>query len=199
MDPARVDGLATLLAGLAASRRVVVFTHDDRLPDAARRLGLNATVIEVSRRPNSVVETRVAQSPAYTYLDDAWGVARSQQVPAEVVRRVVPGLCRHAVEAACIDVSLRMLLAGGIPHADIEQTLSEQNTLMQTLALALFGEPGRSGDVMATVNSKWGPRAGDTVKICNKGAHGAPAEFGAAQAKNLVSDTRDLVDRLVEL
>lgn len=196
MDPARVDGLATLLCELATTRQVVVFTHDERLPDATRRLELDATVIEVTRRTNSVVETRVTQHPAYTYLDDAWGVAKSDKVPAAIVRRVVPGLCRHALEAACVDASRRRLLAAGTPHAEVEQTLADQNTLMQTLALALFGDPGRSGDVMSTVNAKWGNRAGDTVKTCNKGAHGDG--FTEGQAKNLISDTRALVDRLVE-
>ena len=199
MDPARVDGLASLLAELAKIRQVVVFTHDDRLPDATRRLSLNATVIEVTRRPSSVVEARVAQHPAYTYLDDAWGVAKSQQVPNDVVRRVVPGLCRHAVEAACIDVACRKLLAAGTAHADVERVLADQNTLLQTLALAIFGDAGRSGDVMSHVNSKWGGRAGDTVMVCNKGAHAVAATFTAGQAKDLVSNARDLVDRLVEL
>lgn len=198
MDPARVDGLATLLAELATARQVIVFTHDDRLPDACRRLGLNARVIEVTRRPGSVVETRVAEHPAYTYLDDAWGVVKSEKVPAEIVRRVVPGLCRHAVEAACVDASRRKLLAAGTPHADVEALLAGQSTLMQQLAVALFGDPGRSGDVMSTVNSRWGPRAGDTVKVCNRGAHAVDG-FSAAHAKNLVGDTRDLVDRLLEL
>lgn len=196
MDPARVDGLATLLAGLARSRQVVVFTHDDRLPEACRCLGLDARVLEVSRRPGSVVEVRVAGHPADTYLNDAYGVAMAEKVPPDVVRRVVPGLCRHAVEAACVDVSRRRLLAAGTPHAEIEQTLADQTTFMKQLALALFGDAARAGDVMGYVSSKWGHRAGDTVKLCNKGAHGL-SDFTAAQALGLVSETRDLVDHLV--
>jgi ABC-type lipoprotein export system ATPase subunit len=43
MDPARVDGLARALAETAKTRQVVVFTHDDRLPEAVRRLGIAAT------------------------------------------------------------------------------------------------------------------------------------------------------------
>ena len=198
MDPARVDGLATLLHEMAGSRQVVVFTHDDRLPDACRRLGLDARVLEVNRRQNSMVEVRAATHPAYTYLDDAWGVAKSEKVPTDVRRRVVPGLCRHAVEAACVDVSRRKLLAAGRPHVEIEETLADQSTLMKQLALALFGDPERSAEVMSHVTSKWGGRAGDTVKLCNKGAHGL-ADFTAGQALNLISDSRDLVDHLVGL
>ena len=38
MDPAKVDGLARVLAEPPRDRQVVVFTHDDRLPEAVRRL-----------------------------------------------------------------------------------------------------------------------------------------------------------------
>jgi predicted ATPase len=50
MDPSRVDGLARVLESAAADRQVVVFTHDDRLPEAVRRMGIDATVLEVTRR-----------------------------------------------------------------------------------------------------------------------------------------------------
>lgn len=53
MDPAKVDGLARVLADAAATRQVVVFTHDDRLPEAVRRLKLPATVLQVTRRSRS--------------------------------------------------------------------------------------------------------------------------------------------------
>ena len=41
MDPARVDGLAHVLARTAKTRQVLVFTHDDRLP--SRRGGWAST------------------------------------------------------------------------------------------------------------------------------------------------------------
>jgi DNA repair exonuclease SbcCD ATPase subunit len=44
MDPAKVDGLARVLAGVAVERQVMVFTHDDRLAEATRRLRLDATI-----------------------------------------------------------------------------------------------------------------------------------------------------------
>ena len=37
MDPARVDGLARVLAETARTHQVVVFSHDDRLPESLRR------------------------------------------------------------------------------------------------------------------------------------------------------------------
>src|SRR4029453_7023626 len=44
MDPSRVDGLARVLDEVAKTRQVVVFTHDDRLPESTRRLGIDARV-----------------------------------------------------------------------------------------------------------------------------------------------------------
>jgi DNA repair exonuclease SbcCD ATPase subunit len=61
MDPARVDGLARVLEAAGRDRQVLVFTHDERLPEAIRRLAIDATVIEVTRREGSIVETRRVQ------------------------------------------------------------------------------------------------------------------------------------------
>ena len=60
MDTARVDGLARVLELVAKKRQVVIFTHDDRLPEALRRLKIEANMIEVVRRDKSVVELREA-------------------------------------------------------------------------------------------------------------------------------------------
>jgi len=45
MDPAKVAGLATVLARAARERQVIVLTHDTRLADAMRALDIAATVI----------------------------------------------------------------------------------------------------------------------------------------------------------
>jgi recombinational DNA repair ATPase RecF len=55
MDHERVDGLARVLDAVAMERQVVVFTHDDRLREALRRLGITATVLEVIRGRGSEV------------------------------------------------------------------------------------------------------------------------------------------------
>ena len=55
MDPSKVDGLARVLHTLAQTRQVVVFTHDNRLPEAIRRLDVPATIWEVVRQNKSVV------------------------------------------------------------------------------------------------------------------------------------------------
>ena len=58
MDTARVDGLASVLEMVSKKRQVVIFTHDDRLSEAVRRLQIEANIIEVLRRERSVVELR---------------------------------------------------------------------------------------------------------------------------------------------
>lgn len=55
LDAAKVDGLARILHRAAATRQIVVFTHDDRLTHAFRRLRLDATVLRVERHPRSRV------------------------------------------------------------------------------------------------------------------------------------------------
>ena len=92
MDPAKVDGLARVLKR-AVTRQVIVFTHDDRLPEAIRRLGIGARILQVHRRPGSIVEIASAGDPPPS-IPRARAVANDEKVPAEVVARVVPGLCR---------------------------------------------------------------------------------------------------------
>jgi predicted ATPase len=55
MDASTVEGLARVLGRAAATRQIVVFTHDDRLTEAIAGLALDATVMQVDRRPRSRV------------------------------------------------------------------------------------------------------------------------------------------------
>ena len=83
MDPARVEALARVLADTAKTRQVVVFTHDDRLPEAVRRLALPARILKVTRRADSVVEIGESRDPVSGYLDDARALLKSDELPAE--------------------------------------------------------------------------------------------------------------------
>ena len=89
MDPARVDGLARVLQAASQDRQVVVFTHDDRLPEAVRRLDIDAPVIEVTRREGSLVQTRRSKDPVSRYLDDAFALAKTDDLPPDIARRVI--------------------------------------------------------------------------------------------------------------
>ena len=49
MDTETVEGLASVLAEVGRHRQLIVFTHDTRLSDALRRLGLAATIRTINR------------------------------------------------------------------------------------------------------------------------------------------------------
>ena len=181
MDPSRVDGLARVLQGASADRQVVVFTHDDRLPEAVRRLDIPAEIVEVTRRDASVVELRRALEPVGRYLEDALAVASTADLPSSAAARVVPGLCRLALEAACMEAVRRRRLGRGEAHAEVERALAGAGRLTRLAALALFDDVERGGDVLGRVNREAGPPLADAFRQCNEGAHevqpGAPVDL----------------------
>src|SRR5690606_14694451 len=63
MDTARVDGLAEVLSRVGASRQVIVFTHDDRLENSFRVLGLPFRQLRVTRKAASHVVVGQAKGP----------------------------------------------------------------------------------------------------------------------------------------
>ncbi|MDP5184398.1 AAA family ATPase [Blastococcus sp. BMG 814] len=192
MDPTKVDGLARVLADAARTHQVVVFTHDDRLPEAVRRLQLPATVWEVLRRERSLVELRKCVDPVARHLDDARAVARTEDLPPTVRARVVAGFCRSALEATCHEIVRARRLGRGDPHADVEAAISAAETLTRTAALALLDDADRGGEVLRVYNERHGRWAGDVHLACNRGAHGGAAVDPVA----LVNDTRRLAGEL---
>ncbi|HXG88033.1 MAG TPA: AAA family ATPase [Vicinamibacterales bacterium] len=170
MDPTRVEGLARALADAAKTRQVIVFTHDDRLPQAVRRLGLQANVHSVTRRARSVVEVREVVDPMTTLIDDARAVTLTEDLPTDVAARVVPGFCRAAVEAACMEVVRRRRLTSGETHDAVEELLATNARTHPLMALALFDDEKRTSEVMPKL-LKVGSWAVDVFKICKAGAH----------------------------
>jgi hypothetical protein len=139
MDPAKVDAFAKVLDGLAETRQVVVFTHDNRLPQAVRDLGIDARILEIDRSAGSEVDVRNSSDPARRSLADAEEVARNRRSTDEMKRRVVPQLCRQAVEAACRDVAGRQL-AQGKSRDMIEKEWDEALQTSHKIAYALYGD-----------------------------------------------------------
>lgn len=195
MDPAKVDGLARVLSDAAAERQVIVFTHDARLPEAVRRLNLAVTILEVTRRPGSVVEIRAALRPVERYLEDARALVLSEDVPAAVAQAVVPGFCRHAIEAACVEVVRRRRLLRGDAHAEVEAAIGRATTMYTYLALALFDDERRARQVLGDVYERFGRKAGDAAKAANAGVHGEEA----GDLRELVRATGKLARKLVDL
>jgi recombinational DNA repair ATPase RecF len=182
MDPARVDGLARVLERASRDRQVVVFTHDDRLPEAVRRLDIAAEILEVTRREGSVVELRRSQDPVGRYLEDALAVAgtaglsSSSATLAAPAGHVVPGLCRLALEAVCMEVVRRRRLTRGDAYADVERTLGDNPDLLRLAALALYDDAGRKGEVAGRLGSEAGAPLADAFRRCAEGAPVAAAD-----------------------
>ena len=197
MDPVRVDGLARVLHSLAKTRQVVVFTHDDRLPTAARRLQIPATILSVTRRPKSRVELKTSLDPVQAAMEDARAVELSGGLPEEVARRVVPNLCRQAIEAACLESGRRRLLGIGMGVDEYEEMWADAPRLLPRIAIALYGDADRAGHVYGTLNNKFGPWAADTARSCNEMAHSGAPE--GTDLKEFINSAESLAKELAAL
>jgi ABC-type lipoprotein export system ATPase subunit len=199
MDPARVDGLARVLSDVAKTRQVIVFTHDDRLPEAIRQLQLPGRVVEVTRRAGSVIELREGLTPAKRAIDDAMALAQSHragEVPLEVARRVIPGFCRVAVEAACADVVRRRRLRRGDDHASVESVLEASANLTRRLILAIWDQEDNRPNVSDEITARFGKSKAETYKLLNKGAHQG---LEGDDFVGLVRNSEQFVGQLLEL
>lgn len=140
MDPAKVDGFVRVLAELAVDLQVIVMSHDDRLTSAVQQLGVDARILELSRAAGSAVDVRPGKDPAQRHLDDAFAVAWDAQVPADIKLRVLPGLCRAAVEAAARDLYFGGRFRAGTPRVEVERVWQGAPRTRQRLGLALSGD-----------------------------------------------------------
>ncbi len=193
MDPTKVDGLAGVLNEVAQERQVVVFTHDARLPEAVRRLRFPALVVEIDRREDSRVFCRTIDEPVTQHLNDARAVLHTPNLEESTYRRVVPGFCRLALEAACVDVVQRRRADGDVAFAKTEQDIRDAKTLNDKLGLALFGQPGRASDAVGRLNQEYGRWAGDVVMDCNRASHGESVRMPVS---DLVESTERLATQL---
>ncbi len=191
MDPAKVDGLARVLADAAAMRQVVVFTHDDRLAESLRRLQLPSTVLEVVRGENSTVQVRTVGDPVSAYLDDARAIARTADMPEQTRALVAVTLCRSALEAAAHTKIRQVRLAAGVPHADVEAAIRDVHTVHEAVTLAVFDDERRGADLMGRLNGMGG-WAADAFRVVKTGSHAA---YGGDLAA-LIVDVRRLSDRI---
>jgi hypothetical protein len=194
MDPAKVEGLGRVLEQTATSHQVIILTHDDRLPETVRRLRIPATIVEVDRGPGSQVMIAKVLDPIDRHLSDARTVATDKQLPDPVKARVVPTLCRQALEATCIEVFRRRRLSRGDRHQDVEKAVAEANKLSKAFALIMFDDVGQGGGVLPRLR-EWGWQLAETYQACNKGAH--HAHIGDPEL--LVGDARTLVKKLRSL
>jgi hypothetical protein len=192
MDPIRVDGLAKILGDAAQTRQVIVLSHDERLPEAVRRMQIPARVLRVDRRGESHVTLHEQRVAWEAYTDDAWAVAKSN-MGAALAARVVPTFCRHALEAAAIASYRRERLRAGDHPNEVAEAVRGAHTLMQVLSLGLFGTLERTGEVFRTINNKHGRAGGDCVSNCKRGAHEPVEDY-----QTLIGSTQKVAKWLAE-
>lgn len=185
MDPAKVDGLARVLADVARTHQVIVFSHDDRLAEAVRRLPDAATVVEVQRGERSHVAVAPAFDPVERYLDDARSLVRTENLPDDLRGELVATCCRGALEAAAHTRVWSTRLGRGDRHDDVEDALATAETTRQKLRLAVFDDPNSRDDLHAYLDRALGTWATRTVTACVRGAHGGQGRM----LDNLVHDT----------
>jgi energy-coupling factor transporter ATP-binding protein EcfA2 len=192
MDPAKVEGLARLLAWVGEERQVVVFTHDDRLPEAIRRLQLPATIWDVARREGSVVELIRNEDPVRRYIDDARALALTTELPEDARAVVVAGFCRSALEAACHQAVRARRIEAGVRHAEVERELIAAQKLRQLLALTLLDDAGRGGEVVPALRKLGGQAAVKAFDAAREGTH----ERYQGDLRHFVQDAERLANAL---
>ncbi|MGD9525492.1 MAG: AAA family ATPase [Pseudonocardia sp.] len=188
MDPSKIDGLVDVLTDVARTRQVIVFTHDDRLAESARRLAPRARIVQVHRAEKSVVTIDKCSDPAARYLADAESLAADPNVPDDVRRLVIPQLCRQAFESAARDAFFARAFTGGRAREAVEVEWEKVRNGPQRVALALHANP--RADVKAWIRQRpWRDRG---LGVCGKGSH----EGIDGDLCDAIADVRKLVDEL---
>jgi recombinational DNA repair ATPase RecF len=196
MDPAKVDGLAKVLDKVSRQRQLIVFTHDNRLAAAVKDLSIPATVVEVTRQPKSQVNVRDCLDASGQAIKDARSLRKDSDIPIAVAERVIPGLCRTAVEAAFTSAYWRSALSQDRSRAEIEQAVEPNGkrvTLRGIAQLAIFGEP-KDASVPEYVGRQWGSRYAKVYRALNRGAH----EGYSGALDTLIEDAEALVRKIAE-
>ena len=155
---------------------------------------IKASILSITRRPQSVIEVRTALTPVRAHIEDALALVHTTELPRDILRRLVPGFCRAALEASFMQVVRKRRLAAGQTHTEIESELSSALKITPLAALALFDDKDRGGDVMKRLN-QFGPWAGDVFRHCKEGAH----EATTADLNVLIKDAEKLTDRVLAL
>ena len=171
MDPSKVDGLARVLETAAERRQVIVFTHDDRLPEAIRRLQIEADLIAVTRSENSVVQCKRVSDPVGRYLEDARAISLTSGLPAEAARRSTALFLRLAIEAACTETVRRRRIGRGEPHAAVESLLERADTTNKLAALALLDDLDGHNKVRSRISSKTSAKTAEAYDLIKASAH----------------------------
>ncbi|MBY6366557.1 AAA family ATPase [Rhodococcoides corynebacterioides] len=190
MDPAKVDGFVRVLSRLAATRQVVVFSHDDRLATAIRQLAVDARLIEVTRATGSAVTVSEASNPSTRYVDDVFALVRDEKVPDVVKRRACPGLFRLALESAAQQVFYAEQYRTGAGRVETEKQWSQAGSTRKRLALAAHGDAER--DLSGWLS--WRTERHPTLRIANAGTHGTDVVVDDMAVRDLRSMVKGILN-----
>ena len=159
----------------AQTRQVVVFTHDDRLPEAVRRLGIDGRRSSRStRREGSVVELRRAlDSRRAPHRGRARARCRTDDLPDAAARRVVPGLlpprARGGVHRGGAPAPARARRGARRRRADCSRGDASSTTSRRARALRRRGPGRRRARPGSTTSSA--RQVADAFQAARKGAH----------------------------
>ena len=106
-----------------------------------------------------------------------WRWRTRRACPPPAAKRVIPGLCRLAIEAACIETVRRRRLARGERHADVEDLLAGCSGTKSYVALALFDDAAARGRRACRASTRSRKESADSSACCNEGAHGVESGF----------------------
>ena len=196
MDPAKVDGLARVLHRAARTRQIVVFTHDDRLPEAIRRLRLDATMLHVDRRAHSTVDVQVSR--------DAGAALPRRRAR---LREAGPPAARGP-GARGADVLPQRGRGRRGQHRppprgrDTARASTRPTSRSRRRARcarrsrsSCSASAGRQGEVATEVRKRYGAASAALVSELNRGSHGAVLD--PATLKRLPESTREFIHQLM--
>lgn len=192
MDPAKIDGFLDVLTDLAATRQVVVFSHDDRLAAAIRQRSVPAQLLEVRREQSSQVVVKFADVPARRYVQDVRALVSDTKLPDAAKLRVAPGLFRIAIEAAAKQVYFTQRNIAGEPQEETEHRWGEAKSASACVALALAGD--REANI-----SGWRSHRQyrcPAMYYATKGVHQGVTTVTHADVDNLEKTVNDLLELL---
>lgn len=189
MDPSKIDGFVRVLARLARTHQIIVFSHDDRLASVIRETGIEAQLLEVVRESGSRVKTRLNVDPARRLIDDAFAMVQDKKLDDRVKGRVAPPLFRMALEAAAKQAHYAKQSEAGLARLAAEKQWQDAKTTRQCVALALLGDA--KGDVGSWLHSH--KYRNEVLDIGNAGAHGNAGTPTIEDVRDLERTVGDLL------
>ncbi|MEU5023260.1 AAA family ATPase [Streptomyces milbemycinicus] len=141
-DEIRVDRLAAVLVDLSSERRVIVFTHDERLKQHLLARAANGQAWRVSRDvEKGEISIESTDEMWRVLLDDARNIVTWAPRPSPTAylteAQVVRGLCRQAVDHALHSCVVRYSLA---QRQDVARNVSSIDAVDNTPKRVAFAE-----------------------------------------------------------